>query len=87
MITWLDVKLGGRMLVKHPGLSLVGTFGMAVAMAIGVVAFEILANLLNSTLPVEDGQRVVSVGYWDAETNLAERHLLHDYFADRKSVV
>ncbi len=30
-ISWLDVKLGLRMLVKYPGLTLVGGLGMAFA--------------------------------------------------------
>ena len=31
----LDFKLGARMLLKYPGLSLVGGLGMAVAIAVG----------------------------------------------------
>lgn len=78
-ISWLDLKIGGRRAFKQPGLSLIGVFGMAVAMTIGVVSFEIVANLLDSVLPVDEGDRIVSVGYWDSERNLPERHLLHDY--------
>src|SRR5918993_4369307 len=33
--SWLDFKLGTRMLVKYPGLSLVGGVAMAVAIAFG----------------------------------------------------
>lgn len=35
-VSWLDVKLGLRMLVKHPALTLVGGLGLAVGMAISV---------------------------------------------------
>ena len=54
----LDVKLGVRMLVKYPGLSLVAVIGMSVAIAIGVGAFSMLAAL-EATLPLPDGDRVV----------------------------
>ena len=33
--SWLDLKMGLRMLRKYPGLTLVGGLGMAVAIAIG----------------------------------------------------
>jgi putative ABC transport system permease protein len=33
--SWLDLKLGARMLIKYPGLTLVSSLGMAVAIAIG----------------------------------------------------
>lgn len=75
----LDVKLGVRMFLKHAGLSFVAVFGMAVAMAIGIISFEILSNVLNRSLPVPEGEQIVSVGYWNTETSLPERHLLHDY--------
>lgn len=75
----LDLKLAVRMMLKHPGLSVVAVFGMAMSMLIGVVLFEILSNLLNPGLPVEDRDRVVSIGYWDAAASLPERNLLHDY--------
>src|SRR5215216_8073135 len=38
----LDFKLGLRMLVKSPGLTLVGVVGMAVAVAIGTASFGII---------------------------------------------
>jgi hypothetical protein len=33
----LDVKLGARMLVKYPGLTVVGTVAIAVAIALGAI--------------------------------------------------
>jgi hypothetical protein len=35
----LDFKLGARMLVKYPGLAIVGGLGMSLAIAIGAVSF------------------------------------------------
>ncbi len=82
----LDVKLGFRMVVKHLGLSLVAVFGMAIAMTIGIISFEILSNLLDRSLPVEGGDRIVSLGYWNVETSLPERRLLHDYLDWREEL-
>src|SRR5262245_43821664 len=39
--SWLDFKLGARMLVKYPGLALVGGLGIAVAIAIGAFVFTL----------------------------------------------
>lgn len=41
-VSWLDVKLGLRMLIKYPGLSVVAVIGMAVAIAIGAGAFGVI---------------------------------------------
>src|SRR4030095_2891669 len=54
----LDARLGARMLVKHRWLTLVGGFAMTVAIAIGAMAFEVIGDLLNTSLPFPDGQRV-----------------------------
>ena len=41
----LDLKLGGRMLVKYPGLTIVGGLAMAFAICVGTVIFQVLALL------------------------------------------
>ena len=62
---WLDVKLGGRMLVKYPGLALAGGAGIAVAVAIAAAAFSLIHdNYLAATLPLEEGDRIVAVELW-----------------------
>jgi predicted permease len=60
-ISWLDVKLGLRMFLKYPGLSLVSVIGMAVAIAIGAGYFTVLGTWLDSSLPLPDGDRIVSI--------------------------
>ena len=60
-ISWLDVKLGLRMFIKYPGLSLVSVTGMAVAIAIGAGYFTVLGTWLDATLPLPEGERIVSV--------------------------
>src|SRR6188508_1608451 len=58
-ISWLDVKLGLRMFINYPGLSLVSVIGMAVAIAIGAGYFTVLGTWLDATLPLPEGERIV----------------------------
>ena len=58
----LDIRLALRLLVKHRGLSLAGAFAMAVAIALGAIAFEILTEFLDPKLPFAGGDRVVA--FW-----------------------
>ena len=37
----LDLRLGARMLVKHPALTAIATIAVAFAIAVGTVGFEI----------------------------------------------
>jgi predicted permease len=60
-ISWIDIKLGFRMLVKYPGLSLVAVIGMALAIAIGAGYFATFSAMLDSKLPIDKGERAVVV--------------------------
>ena len=42
-----DLKLGGRMLVKYPGLTIVGGFAMAVAIGVGATVYEAISDILD----------------------------------------
>jgi len=60
-VSWLDVKLGIRMLAKYPGLSAVAVIGLALAIAIGATYFAIIGAAMDSTLPVSGGDRAVAI--------------------------
>jgi predicted permease len=75
----LDARLGLRLLVRHRGLALIGGFAMAMAIAVGSVAFETLSQILRGTLPLDEGDRVVAVHYFSDSTESAERQVLHDF--------
>jgi putative ABC transport system permease protein len=78
--SWLDVKLGARMLMKYPGLSLVSVIGMSVAIVVGAGGFGFIHALVDSPLPLDEGERVVSVQNSDVRTpGTAERQSLHDF--------
>ena len=57
----LDVKLALRMLVKHPGLTIVAVLGMSVAVAIGAVSFSAIYTIIDGELPLSEGDRVVGI--------------------------
>jgi hypothetical protein len=51
----LDFRLGVRMLVKYPALTIVGALAIAVAIAIGTAFFEFATQAVNPSLALETG--------------------------------
>ncbi len=83
-LTWLngmslDLKLGLRMLVKHPGLTAVGGLAMAFGIWFGAVTFQMFGMLTSTDLPLPDGDRIVKIQSWDAKTFKEEDRVLFDY--------
>jgi predicted permease len=60
-VSWLDVRLGLRMLAKYPGLSLVAVGGMAIAIAFGAGYFALVGSFLDSRVPIDEGDRLVMI--------------------------
>lgn len=78
-ISWLDVKLGVRMVAKYPGLSLVSVLGMAVAIAIGAGVFGVITAILDPTLPLPGGDGIVAIQNNRADNpGNPDRQVLHD---------
>ena len=82
----LDFKVGFRMLARYPGLTIVSTVAIAVAIALGTVYFEALNKWQHPQLPVPDPGRVVSVRYWDVNAFQPEARVLHDFALWREQV-
>ena len=78
-MSWLDFKLGFRMLAKYPGLTLVGGLAMAFAIWAGAGAFEFVTQIVNPVLPLPDGDRIVGFTNYDVKTSRKEDQLLHDF--------
>src|SRR5918995_6713630 len=57
----LDVKLGGRMLVKYLGLTLAGGLALAIAIGVGAGWYQAWGNILSPTIPLPEGPRLVLV--------------------------
>ncbi|MEW6322487.1 MAG: ABC transporter permease [Acidobacteriota bacterium] len=79
----LDFTLAWRILRRDPGLSLVSVLGMSVGITIAAGAFTIASMLMATTLPLPEGDRLVSLVSWDASTNNRESRLLYDLEAWR----
>ncbi|MFB3854647.1 MAG: ABC transporter permease [Vicinamibacterales bacterium] len=84
--SWLDVKLGARMLAKYPFVSAVSGLALAIAIAIGTAWFEIAGMRFYPTLPFDDGGRIVRIEAWDAARLAAERPSVRDFLAWRGSL-
>lgn len=85
-ISPLDVRLGLRMLVKYPGLALVGGLGMTVAVAIGAGFFDLTSEAFDTSMGFPGGDRVVALEIWDGEINNQARRILHDYATWREEM-
>ena len=66
-VSWIDVKLGLRMLVKYPVLSVASVFALAVGIPIGLAPSHV-AKALNAPLPGDPHNRVRAIRYWDPAT-------------------
>jgi predicted permease len=75
----LDFKLGLRMLERYPGITVVGTVAIAVAVGLGSAYFEATDKFLNPRLDIPGGDRVVSLLNWDMKGGRVESHALHDF--------
>src|SRR5688500_6432661 len=85
-VSWLDWKLGARLLLKYPALTIIGGLSLAGAIAIGAVGIEVANELLYKRLPFDDGGRVVRLETQDAAASRVEPRVLHDFAIWRRSL-
>lgn len=78
-MSWLDVKLAVRMLVRYPVLTVIGTGSLAAAIALGASAFAFITLLLWPQMPLPDGERIVLVSHRDVAANEGESRVTADY--------
>jgi predicted permease len=79
----LDMKVGGRMLLKYPGITLVGGLAMAFAIWFGAVTFQMLGIFVFPTLTLPGGDRIVKVYNWDTKANQLEKRSVQDFLVWR----
>ena len=75
----LDLKLGGRMLVKHPALTVIATIAVGFAVAVGTVGFEIARQALWPTIPLPNGDAIVALQNWNAAESVRIDASRRDY--------
>jgi len=85
-VSWLDWKLGARMLWKHPALTIIAGLSLAAAIAIGAVGIEVADELLYKRLPFSEGGRVVRLETQDVVKSRVEPRVLHDFAIWRRSL-
>lgn len=81
--SWLDWKLGGRMLLKYPGLSIIGGITLAAAIALAVGIFEFSWEMQDPTLPLPQGEQIVRIESFDAAESTIERRSVYDFLVWR----
>ena len=82
----MDLRLGARMLRKSPGLTIVAVFALAVAIGSGAAYMEFLNDMVHPTLPVPQGDRVVSIVNWDTAKGDPEPRSLYEFAVWRQDV-
>ena len=78
-MSWLDFKLGVRMLVRYPVLTLVGSGSLALAIAIGAAVFAFISLFLWPRMPLPDGDQIVIVQHYDRAANQPESRVVADF--------
>ncbi|MEX0891724.1 MAG: ABC transporter permease [Gemmatimonadota bacterium] len=71
-ISRLDFVLGMRMLVRYPGLTVLGGLAMAFAIFVGAGTYEFLTQVARPELPLPEGDRVVGIRLWNAAAGSEE---------------
>src|SRR5262249_8909837 len=81
-----DYKLGVRMLLKYPGLTIAGGLALAIAIGIGAGSYDLVGKLLWPTIPLSDGDRIVVIETQNALTNQPELRVTRDFLEWRSDV-
>lgn len=80
--SWLDVKLGLRLLRRRPGLTLVSVFALAIGIPVSMIPLH-LAYMFEADLPFDHGDRIVGLGNWKQRSTHVSEASVHDFEAWR----
>ena len=78
-VSWPDIKLSLRLLIRNPGLTVVSTVGITVGIAIASAMFGYIHSNFDPPLPLDEGDRIVALENWDFAGNNENRKSLHDF--------
>lgn len=67
-VSWLDFKLGMRMLVRYPGLTLIAVPAIAFAVMAAAGTYEFVRQVAAPSIPLAEGDRLVGVLNRDVRT-------------------
>jgi predicted permease len=83
--SWLDVKLGLRMLVKYPGLTVVAVFALALGIPASLAPLHLL-GFFEAPLPFEEGERIVGLRHRSPAAFELRAVSLHEYAVWRETL-
>jgi predicted permease len=83
-LSWLDIRVGARLLLRYPVLTVVGAGSVALAIALGASVFAFITLMLWPRLPLPDGDRIVIVSHTDEATSQGESRVTADFFRWRE---
>lgn len=69
LMSWLDFKLGIRMLVRYPALTIVAAVALAFGIASGLTTFAFVKQALDPDMPLAEGDRMVGIRIWNNATS------------------
>lgn len=77
-LSWLDWKVGVRMLVRYPGMTLVAVAAMALGISIGATLYQFVAELVFPDHPYTHVNRIVGLENIDTFTGAPQSRALYD---------
>ena len=81
-----DYKLGLRMLLKYPGLTLAGGLALAVAIGVGAGWYDLSGKILSPIVPLPEGDRIVVIETQNTLTNQGEGRVARDFLEWRRTL-
>ena len=81
-----DYKLGIRMLLKYPGLTLAGGLALAIAIGVGAGWYDVWGKILAPTIPLAEGDRLVVIETQNTLTNEPEPRVVRDFLEWRREL-
>ncbi|HKQ74359.1 MAG TPA: ABC transporter permease [Blastocatellia bacterium] len=79
-ILWQDLRIGARMLMKHPGFTLIAALTLAMGIGANTAIFSVINTVLLKPLPYADSERLVAV--WEVRKNGARGSVSYPNFVD-----
>ena len=81
-----DYRLGLRMLLKYPGLTIAGGLALAIAIGVGAGWYDVMGQIFAPTIPLPEGERLVTIETHNALTNQREPRVSRDFLEWRRGL-
>jgi len=78
-VSWLDFKLGVRMLARYPGMTAVGGTAMALGIALGAGGLHLFGELVAPARSYPEPDRIVGIQNVDTRRSAGAYRAIHDF--------